>query len=685
MAMIGTSNISKNTMSTRYDFHERLGVSLKPLRKLTYLHNRGFMTFDVETKDGLKRKELFCWSLAFYTFNQKKEKRIETISGNEKDLHKMFDFIQQKDKRKSMLRTIFVHNLSFEEAFINDYCVEKGLDTFRIDSGPSLLSVSIKELGVKFVDTMQFLLCEQEKAEIDYEVPEEYRKIDCKDLFNKNFELWSEYDKKRVIEHNKNDVKALLVIMDKFRKTVYDIANVDMLTVNSLASLSMKCFRKTMKKEIKNPFLFMKFVKNKIVYDYEKEEEKFVRNSYYGGRTEVFSLKPLKNIAVIDRVSMFPTQMRNKSYPEGYGYWEYRKNKLEEILDKKELKEGFIEVDIVPTQEYKYPLFPKRIDGKVMFMNCKLHGVYTIPELIYGRELGYEITPIKGFLFEPTKDYFKNFVDLFFDLKQNGKGSQKKVAKIILNSCYGKFGQQFEQKKIIKKIFKNQTEVDEFCMKKFKTIDTESLEELHVKISKGMDFKERFIVSFVENSTMIKPFMNVGIASYTTAHSRIDLHKKYMEFDKKGYDVYYSDTDCIWVNKEALSSMELNHNLGSWDIENEFEMVQIKAPKCYYGKLKGKSDFLIKMKGIPKSKIKELSKLGTMDEIEKEIVKPIEMAETYMKYNESCRNGKIFDSKKLVKLYSYQNTKREFDNEGNSKAYNEETLPYSMKIQMVNH
>ena len=674
------------TEVSRYDFHERRGVSLTPLRKLSYLKNRCFMTFDTETKDGLIRKELFCWSLAYQKSTQLQngqfQTTIETLSGNEKDLGKMFDFIQQKDKRKSMLRTIFVHNLSFEEAFIYDYCVKKGLDVFRIDSGASLLALSIKELGVKFVDTMQFLLCEQEKAEIDYEVPEEYRKIDCKDLFNKSFDLWTEYDKKRVIEHNKNDVKALLVIMDKFRKTVFDIANVDMLTVVSLASLSMKCFRKTMKKEIKNPFVFTKFVKNKMVYDYEKHEEKFVRDSYYGGRTEVFSLKQLKNIVVIDRVSMFPTQMRNKSYPDGYGYWEYRKNKLEEILDKKVLLEGFIEVDIIPTENYKYPLFPKRIDGKVMFMNCKLHGVYTIPELIYGREIGYEIIPIKGFLFEPTKDYFKNFVDIFFDLKTNGKGSQKKVAKIILNSCYGKFGQQFEQKKIVKKLFNDMQEVDEFCMNNFGTIDTCELDEKNIRIKSNEDSKI-YVVSYPINSVMIKPFMNVGIASYTTAHSRIDLHKKFMEFDKKGFNVYYCDTDCIWLDKEAISSMELNHNLGSWDLENEFEMVQIKAPKCYYGKLKGKEGFMIKMKGIPKSKIKELSKLSSMDEIEKEIVKPIEMAETYMKFNESCRNGKIFDSKKLVKLYSYKNTKRNFDEKGSSEAYNDETLPYDMKIQMV--
>ena len=711
-----TENIEFSGISdSSIDFWKRNGVLLNPLAPLKKLNSRGFMSWDVETKDGLKGKEMFCYSLAYFDQQEKKVKAYKHRLKNNLDLDELFKRIDNS-KDKTHLRVIWVHNLGFDVRFIINYCAEKGIEHKTILSGSQVINLTIDEIGVCFRDSAQFLQSSQEKAEIEYEVPEELRKIDCKDLFEKDFSLWSKKDKKRVVDHNANDVLALHDIMSKFRKNMFEIGKVDILTAYSLASASMKIYRVSLAKSIQNPFLFMKWNKetNRPSYQLDEERHDFVRSTYFGGRCEVFDMNQHKNGVYADKVSMYPAEMYYRNYPVGIPFWINTNNpmlkrnidKLKQLIAEKpqlipkELKnpknlaldelfeckkinekyyverekysyEGFILAKITPS-ELKYPILPQRLDKKLMFTNCIRTQVYTLPELRYAFKMGYIIEPIKGLLFSESDDIFTDFVQPLFIEKSHSTGGKRKASKIALNSCYGKFGQSYHRKAPLVHYFKSEKEQFEFIqdhpdMKNFKAV--------HNKNS------NLWIVYEIIENTMMKPFMNVSISSYITAYSRIELHKQLQFCEDNNIEVYYCDSDSITVAQENMKLIKLGKKLGNWDIEQTFEKVKFMAPKSYLAIQDGKP--FLKMKGINKFKIDEIKATSkTMKDIEKKIREPIKLAERYLTYKESVRGGIILASKILTKHYSFENFKRNFTN-GKSIPWNDTTLPSKFRPKIT--
>lgn len=666
------------------DFHNRRGVYLKKLRPLQKLKNRGFMAFDVETKDGLKGCKLFCWSIAF----KGKDRQLHTLQGYE-DLAPLFEKIDNS-KDKSHPRIIYVHNLGFDVRFVINYCVKHDIKYNALTSGSSVIGLTIPSIGVNFRDSYQFLLSSQEMAEIDWDINEEYRKINCNDLFIKGYKQWTKRNKKRVVRHNANDVLALYEIMDKFRKTMFTEARVDTLSVHSLASLAMKAGRIELPYDLPNPFIYLQFNKesNHMEYAYEEKEEKFVRKSYFGGRTEVFDMNKHENAVYIDRVSMFPSEMHNNKFPIGWGRWIRDSTILQNAIQGLNNLEGFIECFVIPNENCSnYPILPLRMDKKIMYTNCKRTHVYALPELKYAFEMGYKIYPIKGFMFDESDYVFTPFVAKFFKLKANSKGGKKQCAKILLNSYYGKYGQQFERKTPLMHYFDSKMKMLEYVS--VRESDGNPLKKF--KMSYSDESKLHIIVEIVENIT-IKPFMNVCMASYTTSYSRVSLIKKVHEMERKQIPVFYVDTDSLTIDNVNIETIPLGHNLGDWDIEQTFESVRFMAPKCYISLREDKKDKIVKpflkMKGVAKYKIKEICKtvqkeykkngINRMERIEELIRAPIELAERYMTYNEAHRRGVILGTKERSKHYSFENHKRNFTN-GVSIAWNDATLPMKFK------
>lgn len=681
----------------RVEFFTRNAVFLTPIKAIKTLKSRGIMTFDIETKDGLIAKSIFCWTLAY------KEGKVTKVLSDRNDsltescsLEKLFKFLEQKPKDSKHKRIIFVHNLYFEARHLILYCSKNEIKYHACLSGSNMLTFSIPELSVKFVDSTQFLQSTQESAEIDYNVDISLRKIDCKDLFEKSFSKWTKLDKERVFQHNQNDSKALLEIMHKYRKIIFENAGIDMITCTSLATMSLKSFRVTLKEKIQNPFIYLWFdiERKRFIYKYQKYEEGFVRRSYYGGRNEVFNLNLVENAVYIDRVSMYPSVMKFKKFPVGIPVWENDKGKLMEIIKGNIDYEGFIECQIIPNKQ-KYPILPERINKRILFTSCKKTNVYAIPELRFAYKMGYKIKPIVGLIFEQSAFVFREFVDKFYKIKSENKGGKRQSAKITLNSCYGKFGEAFERKANKMYYFLTFQEQLEFLQ--------ENEEKLNI-VKNTHDLEQDIYISIESvNSIIIKPHQNVAWASYVTAYSRIALLEKLLYAESMGIEVYYSDTDSFTCNKEILKYIKLSEELGGWNIENIFFFVKFLAPKCYiydyYDKKKKIRKYKIKMKGIQKAKLEEIENLADfyfddlnvecrkkgLKFIELMLKEPIKMAERYMTFNESHRGGTLIGSKELCKHYTMSNLKRKFYENGFSEAWIDSNLPKEFKKKVYSH
>jgi hypothetical protein len=467
--------------------------------------------------------------------------------------------------------------------------------------------------------------------------------------------------------------------MKQFRKVVFEESNVDSLQTISTASLAMLAFRKILKKPIFNPFVKTKWLHTekglKKCYQYNEKLDDYIRNSYFGGRCEIINTNLIKDASYIDFVSMFSSVMHQNKFPSGIPTFITDKEYLMKCIE--ENKVGFILCNVIPNSEStEYPILPEKREFKTMFTNCQKTQVFTIVELNVALKLGYEINPINGFVYYQADTIFTEYVEKFFDLKAKSKGGKRAFAKLMLNSLYGKFGQYYIITANNYHILSSQADLD-------KLID--EFEEFDL-VSENVAITRQTTIS-------IKPFMNVAIASYVTAYARIKLWENLHLCELNKITLYYSDTDSFVIPnvfQEKLRTLTaFGKELGMLDIEHNFEEAQFFALKCYafreINKKTQKSELHLKMKGIERSKIKQIvDSSDSIEEIMIKIKEPIQLAERYMKFNSALRQkGGFLGTNALCKHYSMENLKREFDNSGKSIAWNDESVEqFNFNYQM---
>jgi len=176
--------------------------------------------------------------------------------------------------------------------------------------------------------------------------------------------------------------------------------------------------------------------------------------------------------------------------------------------------------------------------------------------------LGYTIEIEKGYYFTETDRPFKQYVDKWYTIKKEAKQKNDTaltyIAKLYLNSLYGKLGQRRTFQKLI---YKNETLG--YYYKKYGTIK---------------DYTKDLNVVVIEETSRSK-YTTVHIASFITAYVRIRLYDLMEQVHETGGSVYYCDTDCIITDATLPTTKEL----GGIDTENSLPIVEgvFLAPKFY--------------------------------------------------------------------------------------------------------
>lgn len=665
---------------------KKIECFIKPLQRAKRLARKGFGTFDTETKDGLQGKRLFCWSL---TIPLEKTEKIEILSGKDKSMHALFAYFEQNAKQKDEMQQkrttqrknkrgklitikppiekliIYCHNLGFDERFIRKECIKRNIEFFLVRSGASILALDLTELHVRFIDTFQYFHTSQEEVEIEYKVPENLRKIDCKDLFNKDYRSWSNADKERMLEHNKNDVQALHFIMKEFRKAVFEVGNVDILSKISISAIAMTGWRKMLHVPIFNPFVYLQYDSNNRLKAHKNEDmETFVRKGYFGGRCEVFNTNRVQNAQYWDKVSMYGDVMFRNKYPIGQAFWSENSEFLLKCIETEDIF-GFCECKVDYPIIDQYPVLPSRMDKKVVW-DCKAKtGVWALVELREALRRGYQLQPTKGLLFEGGAFIFDEYIGTMFELKRTNKGAKKDAAKRFINHLYGKFAQRMDIKNYESMYFKSELE----AIKHLETLEQQQIR--HLGYAKMIDLELWQVLEQIPSQS-VKPFQNIAIAAYITAYARLELAKAIDVLAEQDITIYYCDTDSITVQNMAQppKNIVFGENLGNWQIEHEFREVQFFAPKLYAW-VEPNNSVNIKLKGLDKrTRIENLMLCEDLDDIEgvfkdREIVSD----EIYCGIGMSARKHAVLVSAKKRKTFSFINDKRVFDENGESIPY----------------
>lgn len=346
-----------------------------------------------------------------------------------------------------------------------------------------------------------------------------------------------------------------------------------------------------------------------------------IRDAFFGGRTEVIKLYCNQGpMRYLDFTSLYPTILYDSRMPIGHPvYIEYPTLDIGCFF-------GFARVRIRPPKDLYLPLLPRRReDGKLIFDLCEGEGTWTIVELLKARELGYEILVVYAVLhFNRTSStLFQSYITTFFRVKlesdswsklgcttadekteflhqlkvrydmddvnitDEANPGMRYIAKLFLNSLWGKFGQRDD--------FSNK--IDTYDEEAFFKVFCDDRYDMtgffcHNDKARTLCFRTKKDFRPLSNT-------NVAIAAFTTAYARLRL---YSVLEKLGERVCYMDTDSVIFIDDGEVDIPMGYFLGDMsnqldDAGDYIEEFCSTGPKSYaYRTHLGKS--VCKVKGI---------------------------------------------------------------------------------------
>ena len=193
------------------------------------------------------------------------------------------------------------------------------------------------------------------------------------------------------------DSKCLIKALANAQKLNYEKYKIDITKCLSASSLALKIYR-AMFQKIDIPIL-------------KKSEDSFVRNSYYGGATDVYKAIA-ENLHYIDANSLYPR-----------GMLELMPLKLLEIItDAVKLKNldldnffGFMKVEVTCPSHIKRPLLPVKHNGRTIYPTGTWIATYFSEEIkeVLKLNIGYTFKIIEAHSYS-KKYLFKDFIEHLF-------------------------------------------------------------------------------------------------------------------------------------------------------------------------------------------------------------------------------------------------------------------------------
>lgn len=369
------------------------------------------------------------------------------------------------------------------------------------------------------------------------------------------------------VDYLRNDVE----IMARALENMFD-QDLTKMTIGSNALASYK----KMNKNFKSYF---------PILSYEVDND--IRKAYKGGFTYLnpyYKDKEVGSGSVFDVNSLYPSVMYNDPLPFGEPIFfegEYIEDRLyplyvQMITCTFKLKEGKI-----PTIQIKNSLafmpnaYLESSDDDLVTLTLTSVDI----KLFFDHYDVTDITYHSGWKFKAIKGLFRGYIDKWTEekikAKKEGNNSLYLIAKLMLNSLYGKFG-------------------------------------LNPNVrSKFPYMNENGVVKYKMGEKEVRDPIYIPLASFITSYARlktISTSQLIRDFSKERYgeDYYiYSDTDsihCLITNIDELGELfEIDeYKLGAWDHENNFTRAKFIRQKCYIEEIVGADKLNVTVAGLPK-------------------------------------------------------------------------------------
>jgi len=571
--------------------------NLKPSSRVT----NKIITLDIETfiKNGIHIPYVISW------FDGEKSNSYYLVDFNSSD-SLLTQAIKDLMAKKHDNYKVYIHNMAgFDAIFLLKILVELGNIKPIIHHG-ELISINFKFKNyiVVFRDSLKILLVslrnlakifgvDTQKSifpysfvnenNLDYvgEVPDfkffdnisinEYNEY--KSNFDNNWDL-----KDEAIKYCEIDCISLYQVILKFSNMIFDLFKINMHNYATLSSIAFAIFRTHFLRKDEIPQIYGQISKD-------------IRQGYTGGAVDMYIPRPLKGTKIFcyDVNSLYPFVMDQFDMPVGKPtqfYGDIRK------IDPNAF--GFFYCKIVAPDNLKHPILQTHIKTKNGMRTIAPLGTWE--DMIFSEEMdnalkfGYKFEILWGYKFN-RKNIFKGYVGQLYNLrlKYPKTNPLNLIAKLLLNSLYGRFGMDDRFPKII--LFNN--------FKDFKfwfndhSEDVVDFEELGNKVlvqhrSEDWDMQTELYGDLETHN------VNIAIASAITAYARIHMSQFK---NNPNFIFYYSDTDSAYIDRVLPDNMVSSTALGKMKLENILDKAIFLAPKVYY-LITETGEHIYKVKGL---------------------------------------------------------------------------------------
>lgn len=515
-----------------------------------------------------------CWSADFETTTDEKDCRVwaYSLSNIEEPTKFLYgtsldEFMEWCANPKENY-TLYFWNLKFDSAFILTWLYKNGFEYVEStkDRKTNSFTTLITDLGQFFSIEIYFYVKNHNVNKV--------RIIDALKIFPnfsveklaKGFglpisKLTIDYDEYRPVGHQLTKQEIAYIRNDtEIVARVLKIMFEKGLTKMTIASDAMSNFKEYFKYfRLYFPLL-------------EEEVDAEIRKSYKGGFTyvnEKYKGVKLGAGVTLDVNSLYPSIMMYEKMPYGQPIifeGKYEKDivyplYIQVLACSFELKKGKI-----PSIQLKNCLSFKPNEYLTTSNNEIVTLYLTKPdyELFIENYNIYDVVYKGGFKFREKVGFFDQYINYWMKQKiqasKDKNPAQRQIAKLMLNSLYGKFG-------------------------------------LSTKAGKKIPVMDRDgTLHFISTPKEKREAIYIPIASFITAYGRaktIRTSQKIRDFSiaKYGKDAYvYSDTDSIkcLLNEEDLNELKSkgiinidDYELGAWAVEEHFDRILAIRQKCY--------------------------------------------------------------------------------------------------------
>jgi hypothetical protein len=343
---------------------------------------------------------------------------------------------------------------------------------------------------------------------------------------------------------------------------------------------------------------------------------------------------------------------------------------------------GFFYCKITSPNNLQHPILQRRIKTESGLRTVAGLGSWTgwifSSEMDNAIRFGYTFEILNGYQFNKG-NLFKEYVNKMYNLRLSyRKGTPMNlIAKLLMNSLYGKFGMKFDTTEIC--MYDTSTDEGKADFIKWLEIYEESVLD-YIKIDNTYFIirNSRLTIKYDEKLDMYHgQDINIAVASAITAYARVHMSvfKNNPEFN-----LYYSDTDSIVIDS-PLPSKYIGSALGQVKLEHTINKAVFLAPKVY-GLVDVDGNEIIKIKGISHNLASEFN----ISNLEQLLIKDSTKEFTQEKWFKKVIEGEITVADMVYTLKVTSNKREAIYVDGifhNTVPYNYEALCSPSRAEVI--